>query len=72
MGQEQKPDDNKGLKKWDKMRARKFISGPNFAHLSTWVLKTRLIEKKYPSYLLMPNFRILQEDSQNVGLKIWS
>ena len=34
LGQEQKPDDNKGLKKWDKMRARKFISGPNFAHLS--------------------------------------
>ena len=38
----------------------------------TWVLKTRLIEKKYPSFLLMPNFHKLQEDSKNVSLKIGS
>ena len=28
--------------------------------------------KKYPSFLLMPNFRKLQEDSKNVSLKIGS
>ena len=38
----------------------------------TWVLKTRLIEKKYPSFFLMPNYRKLQEDSKNVSLKIGS
>ena len=38
----------------------------------TWVLKTRLIEKKYPSFLLMPNFRKLRDDSKYVSLKIGS
>ena len=38
----------------------------------TWVLKARLIEKKYPSFLLMPNFRKLQDNSKNVSLKIGS
>ena len=40
--------------------------------LCTWVLKTRLIEKKYPPFFLMPNFRKLQDDSKNVSLKIGS
>ena len=39
---------------------------------NTWVLKTRLIEKKYPSFLLMPNFRKLRDDSKYVSLKIGS
>ena len=35
----------------------------------TWVLKTRLIEKKYPSSFLKPNFWKLHDDSKNVCLK---
>ena len=35
------------------------------------VLKTRTIEKKYPSFL-KPNCRKLQDDSKNVSLKIGS
>ena len=38
----------------------------------TWVLKGSVIEKKHPSFLLMPNFHKLQEDSKNVSLKIGS
>ena len=40
--------------------------------LSTWVLKGSVIEKKHPSFLLMPNFHKLQEDSKNVSPKIGS
>ena len=38
----------------------------------TWVLKTGLIEKKSPSFLLVPNFRKLRDDSKYVSLKIGS
>ena len=38
--------------------------------LPTWVLKTRLIEKKHPKILFQPNCRKLQDDSKNVSLKI--
>ena len=41
--------------------------------LPTWVLKTRLIErKKHPKILFQPNCRKLQDDSKNVSLKIGS
>ena len=38
----------------------------------TWVLKGSVLEKKHPSFLLMPNFHKLQDDSKNVSLKIGS
>ena len=40
--------------------------------LPTWVLKTRLIEKKHPKILFQPNCRKLQDDSKNGNLKIGS
>ena len=38
----------------------------------TWVLKTRLIQKKIAIIFLKPNFRKLQNNSTNVSLKIGS
>ena len=38
------------------------LAMPGYRERHTWVLKTRQIEKKYPSFLLMP-FRKLQDDS---------
>ena len=38
----------------------------------TWVLKGPVIEKKHPSFLLMPNCHKLRENSKNVSLKIGS
>ena len=47
------------------------FSGFNL-HLFTWVLKGSVIEKKHPSFLLMPNCHKLREDSKNVSFKIGS
>ena len=43
-----------------------------YSVFTTWVLKTRLIGKKYPSFLFDPTFWKLQDDSKNVSLKIGS
>ena len=40
--------------------------------VTTWVLKGSELEKKHPSFLMMPNFHKLQDDSKNVILKIGS
>ena len=40
--------------------------------LATWVLKTRLIEKKYAPFFFKPNCRKLQRNSKKVCLKIGS
>ena len=40
--------------------------------VDTWVLKTRLIEKKHPKILFRPNCQKLQDNSKNVNLKIRS